>query len=176
MSLGPGALITLDQAKAQLNMTGSAHDTELEDYITAASEAVEDFVGYLAARRTVVEDRSLDGTGIVCLQSSPIVELISVVALADDSDVTGSATVTDHQNGIVSLPASGTHRFTLVAGPASVPAKVQLATRIILADLWSSQRLSASDIDDPVGGIRPHGYLIPYQAAEMLGGRGSNAP
>jgi hypothetical protein len=176
MSLGPGALISLAQAKQQLNMSSSAHDGELEDYITAASEAVEDYLGYVAVRRTAVEDRSVDASGIVCLRSSPIVSLVSVVALADDSDVTGSATVTDHQNGIIALPAAGTHRFTLVAGPSVTPPKVQLATRIILADLWSSQRLSAGDIDDPMGAVRPHGYLIPYQAAEMLGGRGSNAP
>jgi hypothetical protein len=107
MSLGPGALISLAQAKQQLNMSSSAHDGELEDYITAASEAVEDYLGYVAVRRTAVEDRSVDASGIVCLRSSPIVSLVSVVALADDSDVTGSATVTDHQNGIIALPAAG---------------------------------------------------------------------
>lgn len=180
MSLGSGALITLAQAKQQLNKPDSdtADDAELEGYILAASEAVEDHLGYLAARRTVVEDQTLDGTGVVCLQASPIAQLVSVVALADDSDVTDAASVTDHQNGIVAIAASGTHRFTVVAGLPSTPWKVNLATRIVLDDLWESQRRlrSARSIDDPMEGPRRPGYAIPYQAMALLGGKGSNAP
>jgi hypothetical protein len=178
MALGPGALITLDQAKKHLNMSLDLHgdDAEIEDHVMAASVAMEDYTGFLQILRTVTEDHTLDGTGVVILRAAPLVEVISVVSLADDSELTVTASAVDFPNGIVRLAGTGSYRFTVVAGLPEVSPTVAMATKLTVETLWRPQRLgNITDLSDaPVS--TPRGYLIPYQAAQLLGGKGSNPP
>lgn len=88
----------------------------------------------------------------------------------------------DGPNGIVYVPAlQGLTRFTFVAGPAEVSPSQVMATQIICGHLWTTQRVSA--LAGPgFGGMEQspavsgRGYLIPNQAAQLLGGRAPNSP
>ena len=83
-------------------------------------------------------------------------------------------------NGIVSVPAWETVRFTLVAGYGQVPDDTIKATQIICAHLWETQRVQAVGPGFNTGELSApeigRGYLIPNQAAQLLGGRAPNRP
>jgi hypothetical protein len=113
---------------------------------------------------------------VVILRAAPLVEVISVVSLADDSELTVTASAVDFPNGIVRLAGTGSYRFTVVAGLPEVSPTVARATKLTVETLWRPQRLgNITDLSDaPVS--TPRGYLIPYQAAQLLGGKGSNPP
>lgn len=178
MTLGPGALTTLAAVRARLNKEpdDTEHDAELERVIEAASAAVEGHTGFLQARRTVWEDHTLDGTGVVVLRAAPVVAVNSIVNLADNSEVLPSSVAVDYPNGILRMASVGSYRFELVAGVDPTPPNVVLATQIVVEHMWASQRLGRPA--DLSGDFAPasRGYLIPYQAAELLGGKGANPP
>jgi uncharacterized phiE125 gp8 family phage protein len=175
------ALISLLEAKEHLNMDLERRDDddELRGFITAASRVVERYTKQVIARRTVVEDGTPDRTGMVVLQTAPILSVTSATSL--DGATTYTATVLDAANGIVSVPAWETVRFTLVAGYGQVPEDTIKATQIICAHLWETQRVQAVGPGPiPVGELSApeigRGYLIPNQAAQLLGGRAPNRP
>ncbi len=175
------ALISLLEAKQHLNMDlGSGdNDDELRGFITAASRVVERYTKQVIARRTITEDATPDRTGVVVLQTAPVVSVTSATSL--DGVTIYDATVVDAANGIVSVPAWETVRFTLVAGYGQVPEDTIKATQIICAHLWETQRVQAvgpgfnatGELSAPEIG---RGYLIPNQAAQLLGGRAPNRP
>jgi uncharacterized phiE125 gp8 family phage protein len=174
------ALISLLEAKQHLNMDlGSGdNDDELRGFITAASRVVERYTKQVIARRTVVEDATPDRSGVVVLQTAPVLSVTSATSL--DGATTYDATVLDAANGIVSVPAWEKVRFTLVAGYGQVPDDTIKATQIICAHLWETQRVQAvgpgfnsGELSAPEIG---RGYLIPNQAAQLLGGRAPNRP
>lgn len=177
---GSVALISLLEAKEHLNMDleRGDDDDELRGFITAASRVVERYTKQVIARRTVVEDATPDRTGVVVLQSAPILSVTSATSL--DGATTYDATVLDAANGILSVIAWETVRFTLVAGYEQVTEDTIKATQIICAHLWETQRVQAvgpgfnsGELSAPEIG---RGYLIPNQAAQLLGGRAPNRP
>lgn len=180
----PVEIISLAEAKEHLNMDAeqSAEDGELRSFIAAASRVVEQYLKQVIARRTIVEDHVLDGTGTVLLQAAPVVSLTSVTA-PDGTELDVAGMSVDAANGIVSVAASGPQRFTFVAGYAVVPDNIIKATQIICAHLWSTQRVQTVGATPGFGGsdmaaapVSGRGYLIPNQAAQLLGGRAPNSP
>lgn len=179
----PAELISLAEAKEHLNMDSepSEEDEELRGFIAAASRVVEQYTKQVIARRTVVEDHALDGSGTVVLNAAPVIALTSV-ASPDGSDPVDVDTVTvDLPNGIVSLFGVGSKRFTFVAGYTQVPENVVKATQIICGHLWQTQRVQQVGLSSGFGGevtaqVSGRGYLIPNQAAQLLGGRAPNRP
>lgn len=175
----PVSIISLAEAKTFMNMTDTADDDELREFIAAASGVVEEYLGQIVARRTVVEDHVLDGSGVVILRAAPVVSLTSVAAPDGTGAVDVSGVSVDLANGIVSLASTGPVRFTFVAGFSVVPARIIKATQIICAHLWSTQRMplvSAPAFGDAPAAPTGRGYLIPNQAAQLLGGRAPNSP
>ncbi len=178
-ALSPVAIISLAEAKEHLNMDGSDEDAELRVFIGAASRVVERHLRQVVARRTVVEDVELSRSGVAVLQTAPIISVTSVTSLDGVTAYTASAF--DATNGILSVPAVGAVRVTVVAGQAQVPDDTIMATRIICAHLWSTQRVTPAGAPGFGGadmGSAPtgRGYLVPNQAAQLLGGRAPNRP
>lgn len=179
-SVSPVAIISLAEARQHLNMPDdeTVDDEELRTFINAASRVVERYLRETIARRTVVEDRWLRGEPLVVLDAAPIISLTSVVS--PDGAYTWSGTLENSETGLVSLTSAvyGTARFTYVAGRSVVPDEYLKATQIITAHLWSTQRqplVSAGFGGETV--VTPgRGYLIPNQAAQLLGGRAPNRP
>lgn len=170
----PVALISLDQLKAHLNKEDLAEDDELRAFIDTASLVVEEYTGQVWARRTLTEDVYV--TGGVAYLRPPVV----AVSAVDGTEVT-DAVVDLFTGALTASIQTGVVRVTYMAGPVEVPEHVQTATAIVAAHLWTSQRPSTpaavgfggTDLVAPTPG---RGYLMPNQAAQLLGGKAPNRP
>lgn len=179
----PVALISLAEAKEHMQMDVDDHseDDELLGFIASASLVVEGQTKSVWAKRTIVETHTLDGTGVVFLDAMPIVSITSIVD-SDDTELDLTSVTVDAANGIVRVTASGVHTFTLVAGVGVIPENVRTATEIICAHLWRTQRVQTIGAGPGFGAgmdaipVAGRGYLIPNQAAQLLGGRVPNRP
>ncbi|WP_027930698.1 hypothetical protein [Amycolatopsis thermoflava] len=166
-------IVSLADAKEQLNGASSASDEELRFFLEGTTGAVEGHLGQAVVRRNFTEEVAVTG-GRAVLTWSPVVALISattvdgVVLDVDDLNLSPSGVVSGI--GIRSRVV-----FVYKAGMAIVPANVGLAARIILQHLWETQRGSS-------GGARPgglgdsmqlgqghFGYALPNRAIELLG-------
>jgi hypothetical protein len=177
----PVSIISLGKAKAFLNMTEdwNEEDEELREFVAAASRVVEEYTGEIVARRTVVEDHHVGAGGVLLLR--PPVQVVTSVTSLDGLTDYGVPGLLDGQTGVASgVSATGWVRVTYVAGRSVVPEHYETATAIIAAHLWTTQR--PAPVGGPgFGGVEAapnpgRGYLIPNQAAQLLGGRAPNSP
>lgn len=169
----PLLLMSLADAKEQLNISSTRHDAELRSFIEAVTEIVERFVGSIA-RRVRVERHS--GGGVIVVDHPPILSVTSVEAVLDgavDEDVDDLAVA--QQLGIISridgAAIAGPVDVTYVAGRTSVAAHHRQAGAIILQHLWDTQRGTMggpriAGMDTPMPGST---YSIPRRALDLLG-------
>ncbi|MEV6737881.1 phage head-tail connector protein [Streptomyces sp. NPDC051104] len=175
------AIVTLADAKAQLNISASdtSQDVELQVYVDAATAAVETQLGQVVEPRTIVDQ--LDFASSVTaflLRSVPVVSLTSIVALDGTQTwgVSPSVVRVDGGSGCVTVlsgpPVKGSVLATYQAGMTVVPAHFRLAALIIVQHLWETQRgtmgvrLNSGGDDNYVAG---RGFAIPRRAIELLG-------
>lgn len=162
---------SLDDVKAHLNITKTVDDDELTMMLDAADDVVASLVGSFDAAEVTERVASCGGT--VLLARRPATE----VTLADSSGgaITGF-TVSSAAGLLYDVPWScGPLTATYTAGDGLVPAAVSLATVIITANLWQTQRgpasssgpLAATPADD-LSAIPGLGYAIPNRARELL--------
>lgn len=165
-------IVSLADAKQQLNMTTTNDDEELRTFLEAASLVVARLRGEAVVRQTVVEEHNAHGR--VALNCPPVVSLTSVARV----DGTYSWTVGDlHVSpaGVVKpklgLGLYGDIVFTYVAGYTVVPADIALAARIIVQHLWKTQRGGAGVVRPGTSedNVMVAGYAIPNRAVELLG-------
>lgn len=172
------ALITLDDAKAQLNITDDSQDAELQAYIDGLTPVIEGIIGPVE-NRTVTE--TVRGTGAaLALQQVPAVSLTSLTAqLTGGTSYNVAGLHLDGATGIVRRLDGGYFTggpWTAVyeAGRGTVPATVNLASRILLQHLWSTQRFSRGglagggddySVTEPVPGF---GYAVPNRVLQLL--------
>jgi uncharacterized phiE125 gp8 family phage protein len=174
-------VVTLAEAKAQLNITDSSADTELPVFIEAATAAVEDYVGAVVARQ-VTEVRD-GGRAVLLLKHVPVLSVTSVTedgtvldasAYQVDTDA-GALTRVSGSAAVPFLPGVGNVQITYQAGrvatTADVPGRYKMAALIIVQHLWETQRPAAAgpfsqgaDDYDP-----RYSYSIPRRALELLG-------
>lgn len=146
-------------------------DDELRYFLTAALEVAESIVGPLAPR-TVTETHYGVSSDLLVLREAPVVSLTSVSTLTPY--LLADFTV-DAETGIVRLAAGrriyGDVTVTYVAGRSAIPYAVSLATLIIAAHLWETQRgsgPSAGPLQPDLAPAVPMGFAIPNRAVEML--------
>lgn len=190
----PNALISLADAKQQLNITSTTSDDELRIFIEAATAAVERHRNEAIIRRSVVEEHYLDdytwgfgqnygqpaAWGVparkLALDCRPAISLTSI-ARVDGTMTWDVANLHLSPGGIVDvlfgLPLSGHVTVTYIAGYQTIPAEFQLATRIIVEHLWQTQRGNKGwpkpgGMDDSLSTIGL-GFAIPNRALELLG-------
>lgn len=175
-SATPELLVSLEDAKAHLNITSTTHDEELRSMIEGIAGALEPYTGAVV-RRTEVQ--VFDGGRCeLLLAHTP---LISVTSVVDDGTTLAASDYTVNTASGVLTRLSGSFPYpfrpgvqsvtvTYVAGQVSVPAKVRMAALIVLQHLWETQRPAAagpfsqgSDDFDP-----RYSYSIPRRALEML--------
>lgn len=170
------ALLTLAQAKAQLDIETTADDEELQAYIDALTAPIERYVGPVETREFT---ETLEGKGSsVCLTHIPAVALVSITpTLTSGGPLDLSTVVLDPAPGIVRHKA-GTFTgvlwtVTYTAGRGSIPATINLAARMLLQHLWRTQYGSARggggaddySVTEPVPGF---GYAVPNRVLELL--------
>ncbi|GII89627.1 hypothetical protein Ssi03_76170 [Sphaerisporangium siamense] len=167
-------VISLGEAKAQLNITGRDQDEELQGFVRAVTEVCERYAGALA--RTVHTQRVEGGRGIA-LNHFPILSVTSITAVwpghvppaLADLDVDETTGVIQRKDG---GRMCGPLIVTYLAGRPAIPPNVRLAALIILQHLWETQRgqvaprFGADDTWDP-----RFGFAIPRRALELLGER-----
>ncbi|MFJ8871089.1 hypothetical protein ACIRD6_35720 [Streptomyces sp. NPDC102473] len=170
------ALLTLAQAKQQLDIETTTEDDELQAYINALTPVIERYVGPVE-NRTVTE--VVDGHGLrLALTQVPAVSLTSVTSLRGGSTVSPDALVLDSAAGVVWRRdgvswTGGPWAVAYVAGRGEVPPTINLAARILLQHLWRTQYGAArggggSDdfsVTEPVAGW---GYAVPNRVLQLL--------
>lgn len=173
------ALLTLAEAKQQLDITTSTDDAELQAYIEALTAAIERHVGPVETREFT---ETIEGRGAsMCLSNIPAVALVSVTPAVEEGDpLELSSLVLDGATGIVRY-RGGSFAGTLwqvvySAGRSDVPATINLAARILLQHLWRTQYgagrglvgIGGGDdfnVTEPVAGW---GYAIPNRVLQLL--------
>ncbi|MFE7232556.1 head-tail connector protein [Streptomyces sp. NPDC057596] len=173
------ALLTLAEAKAQLDNETDTDDLELQVYIEALTAAIERHVGPVETREfaETIEGRSSS----LCLSHIPAVALVSVVPAVDPGDALDlSALVLDGATGIVRYRGNsfaGTlWRVTYTAGRGEVPPTINLAARILLQHLWRTQYGASRGLGSIGGGddysvtepVPGWGYAIPNRVLQLL--------
>ena len=166
---------TLADVKEQLNITDVAHDAELQAYLDAAQAVVESKVGAFVSTSVTETVRSCGPR--LMLNRLPLLSVTSLTATAPGTTTYATADLAwNGASGVVWLARGGSLAGEWVAtyatGRADVPADVSLATLIIAAHLWETQRgpsapsgaLPSDVIDQPIA----VGYLIPRRALELL--------
>jgi hypothetical protein len=173
------ALPTLVDLKTYLNITETADDGELTDMLDAAVNVVENIVGPLSGTPVTETHYGVAGPFLV-LRRVPAASLTAVsVRLYTGMDPVAqdvTAYSVDTDTGVVRLvngyPLRGDVTVTYSAGYDTVPAAVSLATLIVAAQLWETQRgampLPANATDDQTSfgvGFAP---AIPDRAKTLL--------
>ncbi|MGW4703264.1 head-tail connector protein [Streptomyces sp. NPDC004285] len=172
------ALLTLAEAKAQLDIQTSTSDTELQAYVDALTSAIEGIVGPVEDREVVelVEARGMT----MSLLQSPVVSLTSFVPVLKGGTTLDVAHL--HLYGAIGQVRrkdgarfnGGPWMATYEAGRGGIPATINLAARILLQHLWRTQYGAARgnvgggndfDVNEPVIG---YGYAIPNRVLQLL--------
>jgi uncharacterized phiE125 gp8 family phage protein len=178
----PRYMISLADAKSQLNITDTASDDELRVYLGAATDVVERVRGEAMVRRTFTEEHEVTyAGGRMALSWTPVVSLTSVVMIDgwvtwDVSRLhlnqTTGVVSTTFQSGLFQL--FGRIAVTYVAGYAVIPDSFQLAASMIVNHLWQTQRGNRGA--PRVGGgisdttmVPGFAFAVPNRALELLG-------
>ena len=167
-------LLTLDEAKQQLNISGSGQDVELQAYIDSLTAVIEHLVGPVE-NRTVTQ--TVEGGAVLCLLHTPVVSVESLMPLLPGGvEVDAAAVVVDGPSGVLRRLDGG--RFTggpwtavYTAGRGEVPATVNLAARMLLQHLWRTQNGGRGPVlggDDMAAQVPGFGYAIPTRVLELL--------
>ncbi|MFE2132238.1 hypothetical protein ACFW9X_03165 [Streptomyces sp. NPDC059466] len=174
------ALITLDEAKRQLDIDTNASDVELQVYVDALTPAIERHVGPVE-NRAVTE--TVDGRGpTICVTQVPVVSLTSLTPiLAGGLTLATGDVVIDGDSGVIRRLnggrfAGGPWTVVYTAGRVTVPPTIKLAALILLQHLWRTQYGASRGLSSIGGGddynvtepVAGWGYAIPNRVLELL--------
>ncbi|MER7814080.1 head-tail connector protein [Streptomyces sp. NPDC096153] len=170
------ALLTLAEAKAQLDIDSTAHDTELQAYVDAVTPVIERITGPVE-NRTVTEQVN-SRSNLLALSQAPVVSLTSLTPLlAGGQAVDVGDLVLDGEAGVVRRVdggsfAGGPWTAVYVAGRGTVSPTINLAARILVQHLWRTQYGPARgggsddyDVNEPAPGW---GYAVPNRVLQLL--------
>ncbi|MFI6347257.1 hypothetical protein [Streptomyces sp. NPDC050560] len=174
------ALLTLDDAKAQLNLTNTteAQDAELQAYVDAVGPVIEGYIGPVEPREVT---QTVVGRGpTLCLSTTPVLVVTSLTSVyAGWTGIDSAGLHVDGESGVLRR-LDGAHfrggPWTAVytAGREEEPGTVNLAARMLVQHLWRTQnRASPSvlgggddySVTEPVPGF---GYAVPNRVLELL--------
>lgn len=175
----PPLILSLADAKAQLNITSSRDDDEIRGWLEAVTSLVEQYTG-ITVRQTFTETHALSRLGArsLVLRHTPVVELTALEELSGAPIGVASLDV-DLVTGVVrpvdGSCLAGTLKATYTAGRAVIPAAVAKAASIILQHLWRAQRHAARgalpgggddySVSEPIPGL---GYAVPNRALQLM--------
>jgi hypothetical protein len=159
---------TLTDVKAHTNVSSSVNDDELVTMLDAAEDVVRSLVGSFAA--ATVTERVTVAAGTVILSRPPAGAV--TLTYADGTAVAGF-TVSTAAGLLYDVPAANGAVLTASypVGGGVVPAAVELATVIITAHLWETQRGTASPSPlspDDAGPSFGAGFALPNRARDLL--------
>lgn len=168
------SLLSLADAKAQLNITSTKYDEQLRGFLEATTSIVESYVGPVVRRQYTRRVRGYRPQ--IPLPHTQVLSVDNiVVVLTGTGPVDLSQVIVDTPSGIISLRSSFTILYgdmdvTYTVGRTSVKASWILAAQIIVQHLWESRlgnlpSIQGDDLVDPRLGT---GYLVPFRAITLL--------
>lgn len=174
------ALLTLAEAKAQLDIDSTSHDEELQSYIEGLTDPIEAIVGPVVQQAvTETHETPACGARVLVLRQAPVVSLTTVEAVytGGTSYAVDSLTVDETTGTVRRLDGGrmyGTLRITYTAGRTQIPETIKMAAKILLQHMWRTQYGAARgnvggsddfDVNEPVVGW---GYAIPNRVLQLL--------
>lgn len=170
------ALLSLANAKAHLNIPDSTttSDAELREFIEAATEIVESYVGPVAIRTHTA--RVAGGRAVIALPHTQVREITALTLVSDGSVPVALPDLTiDTTAGLIGYTSGATFPrgdmdVTYTVGRTTVKANWTLAAKIILKHNWDTQlgNLPSIQGDSPGYVMTGAGYLVPYRAISLL--------
>ncbi|MEU2233159.1 hypothetical protein [Streptomyces vietnamensis] len=171
------ALLTLAEAKAQLDISTTNHDEELTAYINALTPIIERYIGPVE-NRAVTEVVDSKGLALAVTQV-PAASLTSITpVLAGGLALGVGDVVLDGAAGVIrridgSFFGGGPWEVVYTAGRGEIHPTINVAARILLQHLWRTQYGAARgnsgsddfDVNEPVAGW---GYAVPNRVLQML--------
>lgn len=168
------SLISLADAKRHLRITDATRDDQLREYIEAATEIVESYVGPIVTRThtaRVMGFRSLiplPHTQVTAITNITIIRTGTSPIVLSNLSINTPAGVFGYKN-LLSIPW-GEMDVTYTVGRPFVKANWTMAAEIIVQHIWQSQlgnlpSMQGDDLVDPRLGT---GYLVPFRAISLL--------
>lgn len=165
-------IVGLAEVKEHGNITSTANDRELLDFIGTSQQMIEDLTG-ITVPRTLTETRYTRGA--LWLQYAPVLSVTSVTEYG--ATVDPSLYVVDADAGLITRTdgrgwyADATNGLTAVyrAGRAPIPEGIRWAGKELTISLWRSTqaqrggRARGGDTPDT-----PTGYALPNRVREAL--------
>lgn len=180
----PGYIVSLADArkKCKIPANKTDHDDRLRGYMESVTNGIEDHLHEAIIRRTVVEDIRADWVDEVQLSTTPVLALIGATRIDGTRTWDPTELHVDARTGVVAcLPGvqllNGLVRFTTRVGYTAIPAHWVEAAKIIIEQLWFTERPSSRGAPNS-GGYEDSmhttfsgsfGYAIPNRALELLG-------
>jgi len=163
-------LPTLTDLKAELNITSSNDDLELDDTLDRAIAILSKRVGPLSP--TIVTDEIHTGPGPIVLNKTPV----QSITVATSSAVAVADLDLDAESGVLYGSFGAAPRgvkVTYVAGYDDVPEDLALAVLELARHLWKTQRGGGSvrpsfPGDDQSDAPPAAGYLLPYRVESLI--------
>lgn len=178
------ALLTLAQAKAFTNISGSTSDAELQLYVDSVVDVVEGVLGGPVEQRTITEGADVvDGGRALALRKRFATAVTSITSGGTGGTALPVADVYVHRGNVLRRRSGLAFSPTLepvivvytagIAAVGSVPSALTLAAAVIAGHLWETQRgdLGAAGPGDEYAGGNAApglGYAVPNRALELL--------
>lgn len=170
----PALIMSLADAKAHLNITGSTNDEELRSWLESVTEVIEHKVGPVVVR-TYTE--RVWGGMLFALSHYPVISITSITPVYSSGLAVNLADLEINEDGgVVSRSdqiefSGGPWDITYKAGRPIIPANISHAARVILKHLWETQRGGARR--PTMGGDdgtfdAGFSFSIPRRAVELL--------
>jgi hypothetical protein len=187
------AVLPLQDAKDALNIpqATTTSDTEIASYIATIESNLERATGGPLVNRTVTErSQMMSNQTVIAVRQRPLVSVTSITAASGGAIDISAGLDLDVSAGLIrrklGLPFYGPFFAWLpvvnviyVAGwGVSVPAAFNTFARIVLQNLWTTQRgqtalpMNAGEMVTPPG----FGFAIPNAAAQLLNGSQNGIP
>lgn len=156
-------IVTVTQAKVQLNITTETFDSKLTDFVAAASQMIVNRIGPVAGSPTVDEWHDGGSTDILLYDEGPVQSITSVteslgsvvytlqqITLDSGSVTTPFGFTVDLDLGLLVRRAAGVAipfaegeaniHITFVAGYVTTPPDITQATLLLIQHMWETQR------------------------------------
>lgn len=174
------ALLTLAEAKKQLNLTSNTDDDELQTYVDSVTPVIEEYIGPVEPREVTEQHDAEGGRRALVLRTTPVLSLTSVEPLlAGGVSYPVGGLVLDPETGEVRRRDRGVFRglllVTVQAGRPEVTPTINLAARMLVQHLWRTQHPTRSgglpgggddySVSQPIPGF---GYAVPNRVLELL--------
>ncbi len=187
------AVLPLQDAKDALNIpqATTTSDTEIAAYVATIESCLERYTGGPMVNRTVTERAEMmSSQTVILVRQRPLVSVTSITSASGGAiDISAGLDLDVNAGAIrrkLGLPFYGPFfewlpqvTVTYVAGwGTAVPAAFGTAARIILQNLWSTQRGPAPQplMGEEMVTLPGFGFAIPNQAAELLDGSLNGIP